>query len=56
MKKILVISPHPDDETIGCGATISKLSNEGNNVHLMTFTDGVDSRDEKGAENRNNKF
>ena len=22
--KILVISPHPDDETLGCGGTISK--------------------------------
>ena len=55
-KNILVLAAHPDDETIGCGATISKLSSEGNNVHLMTFTDGVDSRDEKGAENRNNKL
>ena len=27
MKKILVISPHPDDEIIGCGATLSKYKN-----------------------------
>ena len=55
-KNILVLAAHPDDETIGCGATLAKLSDEGNNIHLMTFTDGVDSRDERGAENRNNKL
>jgi LmbE family N-acetylglucosaminyl deacetylase len=53
---ILVLAAHPDDETLGCGATIAKLSEEGHNIHLMTFTDGVDSRDEKGAENRNYKL
>ena len=25
-KKVLVISPHPDDETLGVGGTIKKLS------------------------------
>ena len=28
MKKILIISPHPDDEIIGCGATLSKFKNK----------------------------
>jgi N-acetylglucosamine malate deacetylase 1 len=55
-ENILVLAAHPDDETLGCGATIAKLSNEGSKIHLMTFTDGVDARDEKGAENRNNKL
>ena len=55
-KNILVLAAHPDDETLGCGATLAKLSDEGNNIHLMTFTDGVDARDEKGVENRNNKL
>ena len=55
-KNILILAAHPDDETLGCGATIAKLSAQGSNVHLMTFTDGVDARDEKGAENRNKKL
>ena len=25
MKKILFVSPHPDDVTLGCGGTILKL-------------------------------
>ena len=53
---VLVLAAHPDDETLGCGATLAKLSEEGHNIHLMTFTDGVDSRDEEGTENRNNKL
>lgn len=52
---ILILAAHPDDETLGCGATISKLSNEGHNIQLLTFTDGVGSR-KTGEENRNPKL
>lgn len=52
---ILVLAAHPDDETLGCGATISKLHNEGHNIQLLTFTDGVGSR-RIGEKNRNPKL
>ena len=52
-KKILVLAAHPDDETLGCGATISKLSKQGHDIRLLTFTDGVSARDIKDIENRN---
>jgi len=45
-KNILVLAAHPDDEVLGCGATISRLSSEGNNVELITFTDGASSRNQ----------
>ena len=50
-KNILVLAAHPDDETLGCGATIARLSDEGHNIQLLTFTDGVSSRDTDGNRN-----
>ena len=53
--KILVLAAHPDDETLGCGGTIKHLSDKGYNVELLTFTDGVGSRNKKDK-NRNEKL
>ena len=39
-KKIMVISVHPDDETIGCGGTILKHVNGGDEVAVTFVTDG----------------
>ena len=32
-KKVLVISVHPDDETLGCGGSILKHLGQGDEVH-----------------------
>ena len=37
-KNILILAPHPDDETLGCGGTIFKHINEGSNVFWVIFT------------------
>jgi len=55
MKNILVLAAHPDDETLGLGGTISRLTSEGNNVRVLTFTDGESSRGTMGK-NRNPKL
>ena len=44
MKKILVIAAHPDDEVLGMGGTIAKLSAEGAACHLLIVTDGSSSQ------------
>ena len=35
---ILIITPHPDDEILGLGGTISKLSSQGHKVTVLTVS------------------
>lgn len=37
-KRILVLAPHTDDGEFGCGGTISKMINEGNEVYYAAFS------------------
>ena len=37
----LVLAPHPDDESLGCGATIARLRSRGQRVHIVIVTDGA---------------
>lgn len=50
MQKILVVVAHPDDEILGMGGTIAKLSAEGKEVHVLIVTDGS-SAQYRGSEN-----
>lgn len=40
MQKVLVFSPHPDDDVIGCGGSILKHVQKGNVVSVMYITSG----------------
>ena len=44
MNKIQVIAAHPDDEVLGCGATIAKYTKNGNEVQVVFLADGFSSR------------
>ena len=46
MNKVLVISPHPDDETLGCGGTLIRHKKEGDEIHWLIMT-SVNSSDKK---------
>lgn len=37
-KKILFVAPHPDDEALGCGGTILKHKNDGDEVYWLIVT------------------
>ncbi len=37
--KIVVFTPHPDDEIFGCGGSILKWMEEGHDVHIIYVTD-----------------
>ena len=36
--QIIVIAPHPDDETLGCGGTILKHYTQGDSVNWLIMT------------------
>jgi LmbE family N-acetylglucosaminyl deacetylase len=38
--RLLVVAPHPDDETLGCGVLIQQVLAAGGIVHLLLLTDG----------------
>jgi LmbE family N-acetylglucosaminyl deacetylase len=44
---ILVVAAHPDDEVLGCGGTIRKLTEAGRKVHILIMAEGATSRDDK---------
>lgn len=43
-KLILVVAAHPDDEVLGCAATVSKYVSAGAVAHLLIMTAGVGGR------------
>ena len=44
---VLVVAVHPDDESLGCGGTISRMAKEGHNVFITILGEGVTSRYDK---------
>jgi len=48
--RVLVIAAHPDDEVLGCGATVARLVSEGHDVRFAILGEGVTSRHPKRSD------
>jgi LmbE family N-acetylglucosaminyl deacetylase len=42
-ESVLVVAPHPDDETLGCAGAIKLLRSFGKTVHILVVSDGTQS-------------
>lgn len=50
---VLVIAAHPDDEVLGCGASLARHAHAGDSVQVAILSDGVGARGERdGAADR----
>lgn len=43
-RTVAVVAAHPDDEVLGCGATIARHTAAGDQVHVLIVAEGVTSR------------
>lgn len=44
-KSVLIVAAHPDDEVLGCGATMARHRAEGSRVTVLLMADGVGARE-----------
>ncbi len=42
-QRVLIVAPHPDDETLGCGGSIALLAHKGYDVNVLIISDGTGS-------------
>jgi LmbE family N-acetylglucosaminyl deacetylase len=45
--KYMVFAAHPDDEILGCGATMAKLAAQGHEIHIVILGEGATARSER---------
>jgi len=48
-REIAVIAAHPDDEVLGCGATIARHAAAGEHVRILILAEGATSRSESSG-------
>lgn len=55
MSKILIVAAHPDDEVLGCGGSLARLTKQGTEVHVTFMADGVFSRNKSSPTQLNKR-
>jgi LmbE family N-acetylglucosaminyl deacetylase len=52
MYRVLVVAAHPDDEVLGCGGTIARHSDAGDQVQVLIVAEGATSRQQQRDRNQ----
>ena len=47
MSRVLVVAAHPDDEVLGCGGTIARHADSGDEVQVLIVAEGSTSRQQE---------
>lgn len=48
IKRVAVIAAHPDDEILGCGGTITRMTHEGKDAYVLILGQGIAARGTSG--------
>ena len=51
-KQVLVVAAHPDDEVLGCGGTIARHADAGDQVQVLIVAEGATSRQQQRDRNQ----
>ncbi len=54
LKSILIVVAHPDDEALGAGGLIHKLSSDGIEINCMILSGNVEARSTKPSKDKIN--
>jgi LmbE family N-acetylglucosaminyl deacetylase len=52
MYRVLVVAAHPDDEVLGCGGTIARHADAGDQVQVLIVAEGATSRQQQRDRNQ----
>ena len=52
MDSVLIVAAHPDDEVLGCGGTIARHADMGDQVQVLIVAEGATSRQERRNRNQ----
>lgn len=55
MARVLVVAAHPDDEVLGCGGTIARHADAGDQVQVLIVAEGATSRQQQRDRNQATK-
>jgi LmbE family N-acetylglucosaminyl deacetylase len=53
-QRVLVVAAHPDDEVLGCGGTIARHADAGDQVQVLIVAEGATSRQQQRDRNQAN--